>query len=71
MGGLPARSPTFINFPREGTQLEATMKAFIAAVIGAAFLLGLTACNTVEGVGQDVKAAGSKVEREATEHKRY
>ena len=47
------------------------MKAFIAAVIGAAFLLGLTACNTVEGVGQDVKAAGSKVEREATEHKRY
>jgi entericidin B len=48
------------------------MKSFIAAVIGAAFLLGgLAACNTVEGVGQDVKAAGAKVEGEAREHKRY
>ena len=47
------------------------MKAFIAAIIGAAFLLGVTACNTVEGVGQDVKAAGAKVEGEAKEHKRY
>lgn len=47
------------------------MKAFIAAIVGAAFLFGITGCNTVEGVGQDVKAAGSKVEREATEHKRY
>jgi len=47
------------------------MKAFIAAMIGAAFLFGLSGCNTVEGVGQDVKAAGAKVEGEAREHKRY
>jgi predicted small secreted protein len=47
------------------------MKAFIAAIVGAAFLFGVTACNTVEGVGQDVKAAGAKVEGEAKEHKRY
>lgn len=47
------------------------MKAFIAAIIGSAFLLGLGACNTIEGVGQDVKAAGAKVEGEAKEHKRY
>lgn len=45
------------------------MKALIAAIIGASFLLG--ACNTIEGVGKDVKAGGSKVEREAAEHKRY
>ena len=47
------------------------MKAFIAAIIGSAFLLGLGACNTIEGVGQDVKAAGKKIEGEAVEHKRY
>jgi entericidin B len=49
--------------------MEATMKALIAAIIGASFLLG--ACNTVEGVGKDVKASGQKVEQEAKEHKRY
>jgi len=47
------------------------MKAFIAAVIGAAFLFGVAGCNTVEGVGKDVKAGGAKVEGEAKEHKRY
>jgi entericidin B len=47
------------------------MKALIAAIIGASFLLGLSACNTVEGVGKDVKAGGSKVEQEAKENKRY
>jgi entericidin B len=47
------------------------MKAFIAAVIGAAFLFGVAGCNTVEGVGKDVKATGEKVEGEAKEHKKY
>ena len=45
------------------------MKAFIALIVGAAFLLG--ACNTMEGAGKDVKAAGTKVEGEAKEHKKY
>ena len=47
------------------------MKQLIAALVGAAFLLGLGACNTIEGAGKDVKAAGAKVEGEAKEHKRY
>ena len=47
------------------------MKALIAAFVGASLLFGLSACNTVEGVGKDVKAGGSKVEQEAQEHKRY
>ena len=34
-------------------------------------LLGLSACNTVEGAGKDVKAGGQKVENEAAEHKKY
>jgi predicted small secreted protein len=33
--------------------------------------LGLTACNTISGAGQDVAAAGNKVTEEAQEHKRY
>jgi predicted small secreted protein len=47
------------------------MKAFIALLVGASFLLGLGACNTMEGVGKDTKAAGQKVESEAKENKRY
>ena len=46
------------------------MKALLAAIIGASFLM-LGGCNTVEGVGKDVKASGSKVEQEAKEHKKY
>ena len=46
------------------------MKAIIAAIVGASFLL-LGGCNTIEGAGKDVKAAGSKVEGEAAEHKKY
>jgi predicted small secreted protein len=45
------------------------MKAILALLVGASFLLG--ACNTIEGAGKDVKAAGQKVEGEAKEHKRY
>ena len=45
------------------------MKALIALLIGASFMLG--ACNTVEGVGKDTKAAGQKIEGEAKEHKKY
>ena len=45
------------------------MKAFIAMIVGFSFLLG--ACNTMEGAGKDVKAAGGKVEGEAKEHKGY
>jgi entericidin B len=32
---------------------------------------GLTACNTIEGVGEDLEAAGDKIEKEAGKHKRY
>ena len=47
------------------------MKAFIALLVSACFLMGLSACNTVEGIGKDTKAAGAKVEGEAKENKRY
>ncbi len=38
------------------------MKAIVAMILGA-FIL--TACNTMEGLGQDVQAGGKKIEKEA------
>ena len=35
------------------------------------FSIALSACNTVEGAGKDVTAAGRGVTEEAREHKRY
>jgi len=46
------------------------MKAFLAVIVGVGFLF-LGGCNTMEGAGKDVQAAGSKVEGEAAEHKKY
>ncbi len=47
------------------------LRAVIAMFLGTSLLLPLTACNTMEGAGKDVKAAGGKVEAEAKEHKKY
>jgi predicted small secreted protein len=33
--------------------------------------ISLSACNTMQGAGRDVEKLGSKVNEEATEHKRY
>jgi predicted small secreted protein len=38
------------------------MKAIIAMILGA---FVLTACNTMEGMGQDVQAGGKKIENAA------
>ncbi|MDO8825843.1 entericidin A/B family lipoprotein [Methylophaga sp.] len=43
----------------------------IAAFLSLFFILGLTACNTIEGAGRDVEAAGSAVEESARENKNY
>jgi predicted small secreted protein len=45
------------------------MKALLAAIIGASFLVA--ACNTVEGAGKDVQAVGAKTTQEAADHKKY
>ena len=37
------------------------MKTFIT-LLAASFLLVLAGCNTVKGVGQDIKKAGEKIE---------
>jgi len=47
------------------------MKAIVAMVLAGFGLSMLAACNTMEGAGQDVKAAGQKVENSAETHKKY
>lgn len=46
-----------------------TMKKVIAALFAVAALPVLTACNTIEGMGKDVKAGGQAVEETAKEVK--
>jgi entericidin B len=47
----------------------APMKKVIAALFAVAVIPALTACNTVEGVGKDVKAGGAAVEEVAKDVK--
>ncbi|HEX6632425.1 MAG TPA: entericidin A/B family lipoprotein [Usitatibacter sp.] len=42
------------------------MKAIIAMILGA---FVLSACNTMEGFGQDVQAGGHAIEKSADRHK--
>ncbi|MCR2746820.1 entericidin A/B family lipoprotein [Limnobacter parvus] len=42
----------------------------ISALLLALSALSLSACNTVEGVGKDLKAGGEAIERTAEENKK-
>lgn len=44
------------------------MKSLLTMLLGV-FALSLSACNTVEGAGKDVKAAGTAVEHAADDAK--
>jgi predicted small secreted protein len=41
------------------------MRRIVLVVFAAAAALSLAACNTIEGAGKDVKAAGTAVEKSA------
>ena len=43
--------------------------AFMSLVVLTGASTFLSACNTVQGAGQDVSKAGSKISEEAKEHK--
>ena len=47
------------------------LKKIAGIVAIAAVALGVTGCNTIEGAGKDVKAAGGAVEKAAGGAKRY
>lgn len=43
-------------------------KLIFRSLVLVSFALGLTACNTVKGVGKDIKTAGEKIEQTAEKH---
>ncbi len=45
------------------------MKKIVAALFAIALIPTVTACNTIEGMGKDVKAGGQAVEETAAEVK--
>ena len=45
------------------------MKKLFTVLATIAAVLGLQACNTIEGIGKDVKKAGEVVEEAATKKK--
>jgi predicted small secreted protein len=57
-----------LNLKTKQTNQEINMTFAIRTLL-LAFLLGagLTGCNTMEGVGQDMEEAGEAIEREASE----
>lgn len=47
-----------------------SLKRIATLMTGAAIIaIGLSACNTVEGVGQDVKSTGKAIEKTADKNK--
>lgn len=45
------------------------VKLFIAATLAAGTVTGLSACNTIEGMGEDISALGRGVTRGASSTK--
>ena len=46
-----------------------TLKPVSLVALAMAFALGLSACNTMEGVGEDIEEGGDAIKDEAREHK--
>ncbi len=47
------------------------MKFMTSAILGLVFAFALSACNTIEGAGEDVEAAGSAIEESAERNTNY
>ena len=47
------------------------LKRLVCALAAMGFLAVVTGCNTMEGLGQDTKAAGNGIEKSAERHKGY
>jgi predicted small secreted protein len=47
------------------------LKRIAAALLSVGLVLSMAGCNTVEGLGKDVKAAGGAVEKAANKTKTY
>jgi predicted small secreted protein len=54
---LPAALPMFVNCHKE--------KSMFRVLIASVLMLVLSACNTVQGIGKDVKKGGEVIEKSA------
>ncbi len=43
--------------------------SIFALILTGAFVLNISACNTVDGLGKDMKKGGEEISEEANEHK--
>lgn len=43
-------------------------KKFLTALIAITALVGISACNTIEGAGKDIEKGGDKIEKSAAKH---
>lgn len=48
--------------------MKSTIRALTALMLASAFCFSLTACNTMEGAGEDIEAAGEEIQEEADEN---
>jgi predicted small secreted protein len=62
----PAGSSTRVDIHDDG---DIMLKRFAALAVLAGMLVGVSACNTVEGAGKDVKATGQAIENAADKSK--
>jgi entericidin B len=46
-------------------------KRFLVWMVALTTLLGITACNTMEGMGRDIEAGGDAIEDSASDNKNY
>lgn len=49
------------------TDMKFQSSRILAAFLGLVMILGVTACNTMEGLGEDIEAVGEAIEEEAEE----
>lgn len=48
-----------------------TARKFLPLIAALLLPLALGACNTIEGLGEDIQAAGSKIDKTAEKKKTY
>lgn len=48
--------------------MKTQIRNIFAMLMVATFAMGLSACNTVKGIGKDTEKAGEKIQKEAGRH---
>ena len=52
---------------KEGCMMNQTVKLILVLFLGLSLFAGTLGCNTIEGMGKDLEAAGEAIEKEASD----